>query len=508
MKYLFLLATVILALAACLAGCSSKSNNEAENEGIEEVSDGDLEENLDEPEEAEPEEIAEEEAEDEEISNEILDEELIEYEEEINEEEKDNFDVEKLEEDVLPDGDDSTEELVEEEFQETPDSTETDDDFETARLTVRQFPWEGVKVTSCEGVDPQASFFYYNVIWDDGLGNTYIGGRNFWKFSDGTSPEVKCDPRVPEVIFSMTGRNNNNETEVWIGMNGKIAKYVGDAWTIINFPSDMMTQDSDKSKNNVVDLDFAEGVLAVLTNEKLGFFNTVTKLWRVETNCPANLNKTFGLHWDGTALWACAGLSLYTVDAEAGGCLLQGTLQTESSGTKELGILNPDDSGLWLALSDDGILQSVYTYIAGSFNLVNLPALPQSDGVAIGQGMGGWPLLYWDTFFIDQALLQECSIMGYLACSATDFLVLLRQNGTSEKTNKKVDTITRCKVGTQYCDISSALIRKTLLTTRRMLKGGKHLWLYSNINPGIPMYLSIGEVIVRECKTSHLNLQF
>jgi len=321
MKYLFLLATVILALAACLAGCSSKSNNEAENEGIEEVSDGDLEENLDEPEEAEPEEIAEEEAEDEEISNEILDEELIEYEEEINEEELPNEAIAE------------TEEEIGEEAIETEQS-------EPAHIKIQKLPWDGVQVVPCgENGD---SVKQSRAVWGDGAGTVYFGGPEFWVFTEiGDAGTLACDSRV-KGVFCMDGRVANGSTEIWVGLTSQIARLRGGLWTVYDIPAEVATGD-------VIDIDIAGDFVSVLTADSLALYDVTNDSWRKVTGCPDDLNRMYGLAYDGQTLWASAGMTLYKVNPTNSNCESFLMVEGDHMPYESIGLLNSTDGAIWLA---------------------------------------------------------------------------------------------------------------------------------------------------------------
>ena len=263
-------------------------------------------------------------------------------------------------------------------------------------ITMEELPWEGVAVAACDGnTDTDASLAASRAVWGDDRGTVYFGGDQFWIFTEnGETQTLTCDGGMLWPMFSMDGRIVDNGNELWTGHDGRIGQFVDSQWSFIDLPAEMLAATKvEGDDNRVVDIDIAGDVVAVLTGAKLGFYNPTTHQWQVSTGCPDNLNRDYGLAFDGEKLWASAGVFLYTVNLQTAVCQQEVTVVQEPDDLEAVGITGADADGVWMAayrntqysvvlLTADGVL---HDYIFPEKEYVFTNAIPP--------GTGGNPIL-------------------------------------------------------------------------------------------------------------------
>ena len=288
-------------------------------------------------------------------------------------------------------------------------------------ITMEELPWEGVAVAACDAnTDTDASLAASRAVWGDDRGTVYFGGDRFWIFTEnGETQTLTCDGGMLWPMFSMDGRIVDNGNELWTGHDGRIGQFVDNQWSFIDLPAEMLTATKAEGDNRVVDIDIAGDVISVLTGAKLGFYNPTTHQWQISTGCPENLNRDYGLAFDGEKLWASAGVMLYTVNLQTAACQQEVTVVQEPQDLEVVGITGADEDGVWMVIYMDLEMQIIpfTNRIAVYHNqLIQEPLADQTtDGyctaeiptlvfpytmtislqpcLSVSPGMGRWPLL-------------------------------------------------------------------------------------------------------------------
>jgi len=308
-----------------------------------------------------------------------LDEEPTEYEEEINEEEL-------PEEEIAETAEESSEENIETEQNEVEHA-------EPTQITIQKLPWDGVQTTACgENSD---SIKNSRAVWGDGTGNVYFGGPEFWVFTEiGDGGTLVCDSRV-KGVFSMDGRVADGSTEIWVGLTGQIARLRGGLWTVYDIPAEVATGD-------VIDIDIAGNFISALTADALALYNTTDGTWHKVTNCPEDLNRMYGLAYDGQTLWASAGMRLYKIGLTSKECALKMAIEESLEPNYSLGILNGNGGLLWFVKMEyfttmtGGDCKTLYILNGEKLEKLNIETHVQTRLTAISSGMGGMPIMQFD----------------------------------------------------------------------------------------------------------------
>ena len=305
--------------------------------------------------------------------------------------------------------------------------SEEQEAVEPGVITMEELPWEGVAVAACDAnTDTDASLAASRAVWGDDRGTVYFGGDQFWIFTEnGETQTLTCDGGMLWPMFSMDGRIVDNGNELWTGHDGRIGQFVDNQWSFIDLPAEMLTATKAEGDNRVVDIDIAGDVVAVLTGAKLGFYNPTTHQWQVSTGCPENLNRDYGLAFDGEKLWASAGVMLYTVNLQTAACQQEVAVVEEPDDLEAVGITGADADGVWMVQYYDYQVQ----IIAYSNQIVfydgqqiqyhpvrtygrNYPLLSASAG------MGRVPLLYF-RYYLGTGLPTLCGATLYYQMQLT-----------------------------------------------------------------------------------------
>ena len=281
--------------------------------------------------------------------------------------------------------------------------SDSEADQETAEpgvITMEELPWKGITVATCQSGGN--SFISSSSVWSDDKTLTYFGGKQFWILEEnGNIKTLICDDRMLWPMFSMDGRIVDNGNELWTGHDGRIGQYIGDAWNFIELPIGMLTEAKSRYHNQVIDIDITGDVIAVLTRAKLGLYNTVTRQWQISTGCPENLNRDYGLSWDGEKLWASAGAALYTLDLQTAACRQEVTVVEDGPEDQQVGITGIDGEGMWLIAYTGGNFltgpsQQILSYRESQFIAYSVPLNTYPFPlISVSTGMGGIPLLYF-----------------------------------------------------------------------------------------------------------------
>ena len=286
--------------------------------------------------------------------------------------------------------------------------SEEQEAVEPGVITMEELPWEGVAVAACDAnTDTDASLAASRAVWGDDRGTVYFGGDQFWIFTEnGETQTLTCDGGMLWPMFSMDGRIGDNGNELWTGHDGRIGQFVDSQWSFIDLPGEMLAATKAEGDNRVVDIDIARDVVAVLTGAKLGFYNPTTHQWQVAVGCPDNLNRDYGLAFDGEKLWASAGVALYTVDLQTAACQQETTVVEEPQDLETVGITGADEDGVWMVAYYDyqtriiAYSNQVASYDGQQIQYHPVKTYGRNYPLLSGSGgMGGIPLLFFRYHF-------------------------------------------------------------------------------------------------------------
>ena len=280
------------------------------------------------------------------------------------------------------------------------DSEADQEAAEPGVITMEELPWKGVAVAACQSGGN--SFTSSSAVWSDDKTLTYFGGKQFWILEEnGNIKTLTCDDRMPWPMYSMDGRIRARGNELWTGHDRRIGHYTDDAWNFIELPIGMLTEAKSRYHNQVIDIDIAGDVIAVLTRAKLGLYNPTTHQWQISTGCPDNLNRDYGLIWDGEKLWASAGVVLYTVNLQTAACQQEVTVIEDGPENQQVGITGIDEDEMWLITYTGGNFltgptQQILSYRESQFIAYSVPLSTYPFPLmSVSTGMGGIPLLYF-----------------------------------------------------------------------------------------------------------------
>ena len=276
-------------------------------------------------------------------------------------------------------------------------------------ITMEELPWEGVAVTACDAnTDTDASLAASRAVWGDDRGTVYFGGDRFWIFSEnGETQTLTCDGGMLWPMFSMDGRIVDNGNELWTGHDGRIGQFVDNQWSFIDLPGEMLAATKAEGDNRVIDIDIAGDVISVLTGAKLGFYNPTTHQWQVSTGCPENLNRDYGLAFDGEKLWASAGVVLYTVNLQTAACQQEVTVVQEPDDLETVGITGANEDGVWMVVyfqwagSLTPYQNQIMRYESSEVQSIHVKVYAHIDVtyaapyLSVSSNMGGVPLLFF-----------------------------------------------------------------------------------------------------------------